>query len=173
MTWLDELTSLDRADLLPAATPEAVARVELALGTSLPNDFREFLTEFADGGFLHERRFLIYSAGLGLHPDETLVANNLSHEADYPLILAGRDASEEFGFQKTDLPCDSCPVYFASHETGDLTMAAESFSLFAARITGLRPGEPLRLRRRADRRGDGPANGDRRTGERGTGPETD
>ena len=96
---------------------------------SLPSDFENFL-HWRDGGNFASNRFGIYSAGKGVHPDETLLSANINRPDDFPLLLVGSDASEEFGFLKSDLPCRTCPVYFYLHETEVLDKVADSWHEF-------------------------------------------
>jgi len=106
-----------------------VQAVEECLGVALPQEFASFLL-WADGGQIAQRRFIIYSVGTGIHPSETLVSANRGREADFPLLLAGRESEEEFGFKKEDLPCASAPVYFYVHDEDRLDKIAQSFRAF-------------------------------------------
>lgn len=118
-----------RAFLLPGATEATVAAAEKMLGVSLPSSLRDFL-RWADGGQLAGKTIIVYSAGIGLCSDETLVSANTDREPGYPLLNIGRDATNEFGFLKTDLTKGIPPVYFLFHETGELDRVAESFVEF-------------------------------------------
>jgi cell wall assembly regulator SMI1 len=142
MSWLDNI-ALDRTKLMPATTPEIVRLIEHRLSCSFPSDYREFLYS-ADGGIIGN--FMLYSAGKGFHPQETLLAANEGREAVFPIIAIGADATDDFGFRKVDLPAESCSVYFIGHETYDLYKVANSFKDFLMQIASLKPGEPLVVR---------------------------
>jgi hypothetical protein len=101
MDWITPL-NLDRASLFTGAAPERIDEVEQIIGRRFTSESREFLL-FADGGTLHGGRFIVYSAGPGFHPDETLVAANKGRDEDFPLVAVGRDASSDFGFSRERL----------------------------------------------------------------------
>jgi hypothetical protein len=128
MLWPKDFVP-DPQGLLPGGSPETITKVETTLSMSLPKEFAEFLL-WADGGCIANNRFIIYSAGKGTDPSETLVAANTCREPDFPLLLVGRDSQEEFGFRKEDLPANSCSVYFYLHEEGRLDKVADSFKDF-------------------------------------------
>ncbi len=127
MQWDDIVP--DRSGLLPGASMAAVQAVEECLGVPLPQEFVSFLL-WADGGQIAQRKFIVYSAGAGIHPSETLLSANRGLEGDFPLLLAGRESEEEFGFKKSDLPSVSAPVYFYVHDEGHLDKTANSFREF-------------------------------------------
>jgi hypothetical protein len=127
MQWDDVVP--DRSGLLPGADAVIVQSVEAELGMRLPQEFVDFLL-WADGGQIAQRRFIVYSAGAGIHPSETLLAANRGRDAGFPLILVGREAEEEFGFKKSDLPSRSAPVYFYRHDEDGLDKVAGSFREF-------------------------------------------
>ena len=127
MSWNDLVP--DRSSLLPGADPAAIEAVEAELGTELPQEFVEFLL-WADGGQIAQKRFIVYSAGAGIHPAETLLAANRGRDTAFPLILVGREAEEEFGFRKSDLSAQTAPVYFFRHDEEDLDKVAGSFREF-------------------------------------------
>jgi hypothetical protein len=145
MSWFDALT-IDRSRLLTGASPETILSVEEQLKCRFPAEYRQFL-ESADGGIV--KTFLFYSAGAGLHPAETLLSVNGALRPDHPLVCIGRDASDDFGFLRSDLPCEVCPVYFIFHETLELDRVAGSFADFMSEIAHLR-GEERFVPRRLD-----------------------
>ena len=127
MPW-DDLVP-DSSGLLPGTDAATIQAVEAELGTKLPGEFVEFLL-WADGGQIAQRRFIVYAAGAGIHPGETLLTANRGRDAAFPLILVGREAEEEFGFKKSDLPAQTAPVYFYRHDEDDLDKIAGSFCEF-------------------------------------------
>jgi len=127
MSWNDIVP--DRSGLLPGADAATIQAVEAEIGMKLPQEFVEFLL-WADGGQIAQKRFIVYSAGAGIHPAETLLAANRGHDTAFPLILVGREAEEEFGFRKSDLPARVAPVYFYRHDEDGLDRIAGSFSEF-------------------------------------------
>jgi hypothetical protein len=122
-----------------------VAAIEQALGTTLPASHKALLA-FADGGTVNDA-FILYAAGTGIHPAERLMAANRRNGNECPLVVIGREATDEFGFRKEDLESgvESPAVYFLSYETWDLTRAAPSLFEFLAHVTALGPGEGLRV----------------------------
>jgi hypothetical protein len=136
---------LDGSELCPGATADAVARVERDLGVNLPAAYKEFLA-FADGGGVGN--FIFYSVGDGIHPAERLVAAHRRGGRDCPIVAIGRDASDDFGFLRTELASAATTtpgVHFLSHETWETVRVAPSFVEFLRRVAGLEPGEPLRV----------------------------
>lgn len=127
MSWDDYVP--DRSGLLPGADAAAIQAVEVTLGTKLPQEFVDFL-RWADGGQIARKRFIVYSAGAGIHPAETLLSANRGCDTAFPLLVVGREAEEEFGFKKSDLPAPTSPVYFYRHDEGDLDKIAGSFREF-------------------------------------------
>lgn len=128
MTWPAEIVP-DRTGLLPGASPATITAVETQLDIRFPQELIEFLL-WADGGQIARKRFIIYSAGAGIHPAETLLSANRGCEAAFPLLLVGREAEEEFGFKKSDLLAQTSPVYFYRHDEDDLDKIAGSFREF-------------------------------------------
>lgn len=112
--------------LLPGAPAGLLDEVQSKLGVTFPEDFREFLL-WRDGGQIADGHFIVFSAGGGLHPMETLLANNSNAPADFPLFAVGRDASNYFGFRKQDMTAYPCPVCFFLHEEDEQDKVAESF----------------------------------------------
>jgi hypothetical protein len=133
---------LDGSGLCPGATAEAVAQVERDLGVELPGVYKEFLA-FADGGVIGN--FIFYSVGDGIHPAERLVPAHRRGGPDCPIVVIGRDASDDFGFVWTELSAASPAIYFLSHETWETVKAAPSLFEFLRRIAALKPGEPLHV----------------------------
>lgn len=134
MTWPEQLLR-DRGELLSPADPGVIEEVARSLGIHFPQEYVEFLL-WADGGILPGKRFLLYSVGPGLHPAETILAANRDRPADFPLLLIGRDAFEEFGFLKAELvaPKPTSPLYLWLHETEATKQLASSFSAFIRSI---------------------------------------
>jgi len=137
MSWSYESIS-DRSGLMPPADSATIDNALSRLGTRLPQDYLDFL-QFADGGILPGGTVIVYSAGTGAHPQETLLAANQNRPADFPLLLVARDAYEEFGFLKSDLArlADTggiCPLYRYWHETESLEKVADSFADFVRRV---------------------------------------
>ncbi len=128
MKWTKE-DFLETEGLLAGASINQIESVERELHITFPHDFREFLL-YADGGHIAQKRFIIYSVGEGLHPAETLLAANKRQESDFPLLLFGRDAWENFGFLKEDLSGEFCPVYMYLHEEEEVVRIADSFKDF-------------------------------------------
>ena len=129
MTNWNETIGTANHNLLPGATPSSVASAEAQLGTALPSEYKEFL-KFADGGYLNNRTIILFSAGKGVHPSETLAAANHSLPADHPLLIIGRTAYEDFGFRRSDLALPSPAVFLYRHEGRRLTKLAESLQTF-------------------------------------------
>jgi hypothetical protein len=138
MNWARDI-EMDRSRLVRGASADVIAQLENRLDCQFPVEYREFLS-FADGGYLGN--FVFFSAGEGIHPGETLLATN-SRDSAYPIIAVGRDASDDFGFLKSDLPAETCPVYFACHETYKTDKVANSFREFVIKVASLKPGEGL------------------------------
>jgi hypothetical protein len=136
MNWLDEM-HLDRFQLLPGASSEQLEMIEALLGVLFPADYREFLQK-ADGGLIGN--FMLYSAGEGMHSEETLLRANLDRAPQFPLLSIGRDASYDFGFRKGDLSLNDCPIYFYIDEIDALDLAAMSFRELLTEFVSLEPG---------------------------------
>ena len=130
MQWDERVP--DKSGLLPGADAARIQAVETDLGIELPREFIDFLL-WADGGII-ARWIIIYSAGEGIHPSETLLkANRGLWNGNFPLITVGSDGGEaEFGFKKSDLPADSAPVYccYIDGSDEDIWRVADSFGEF-------------------------------------------
>ncbi len=113
--------------LLPPCTSSMVKKIETDLNYRLPEEYKEFLL-FADGGMLTDN-VILFSAGAGIHPAETLRAANNDRQ-DLPIFLIGRFADEEFGFLRKDTDDSHRPVYLYEHEVGDTKKLADSFEAF-------------------------------------------
>lgn len=120
-----------RGDLLPGADPGTIANLEAVLGVKLPAEFRSFL-EWADGGVLPGRRFIVYSAGEGVHPAETILAANRNRKTSEPFLFVARASEEEFGFRIADLTKEPCAVFVYLHEEDRFAHIAPSFPEFMA-----------------------------------------
>jgi len=107
------------------ATEQEIASVGTQIKLDLPSSLTDFL-RWRDGGMFAAKRFIIFSAGKGLHPHETLVAANSNQ--DHPLLNIGRDATFDFGFKKGDLSKPDPPVYSYFYETGETDLVAKSFT---------------------------------------------
>lgn len=118
-----------REGLLGPASEQDVHNVEDILNLRLPKQFREFLL-WADGGLLPGERVIIYSAGIGIHPDETLIAANKNRQCDEPLLFFARESGEEFVFKVEDIELGKDPVYLYQHEEGTTKSIADSFISF-------------------------------------------
>ena len=88
--------------LQKGASQAAIKAVEKKLGFSLPTVLKNLLL-WKDGGLFAQDRFLIFSAGKGIHDDETMAAANSSLPDGYPLLNIGRDCGTRFGFLLCDL----------------------------------------------------------------------
>jgi hypothetical protein len=99
------------------ASSDAIDHCEQQLGVKMPKALTELL-QWRDGGLFANKRFVLFSAGDGLHPDETLIAANTGIAPDCPLLNIGRDATYSFGFRKNDLRKPDPPVYVYIHEEG-------------------------------------------------------
>ncbi len=119
----------DRGQLCAPVDESRIAEVEAQLRTGLPRQFRVFL-RWADGGMLPGERFIIYSAGAGVHPDETLLSANTGRNTPEPLIFFAREAEEEFVFRCREVANEPCPVYVYEHEENRISKIAPSFSDF-------------------------------------------
>jgi len=133
MSWpKDVITS--GGELMPPADPVVIDQVLKQLGVRLPQDYLDFL-HFADGGVLPGGTMIVYSAGPGIHPSETLLAANRDRPRDFPMLLVSRDAYEEYGFLKSELKqleqgSRLCPVYRYRHENEEVEQVAPSFREF-------------------------------------------
>jgi len=134
VTWHGEIIQ-DRTGLLPPADPATIESVAARLGVHFPADFVDFL-RFADGGILPGGTILVYSAGTGIAPAETILAANECRPPEFPLLLIARDAYEEYGFLKSELASlatnenQKCAVYRFYHETEEIEKVADSFADF-------------------------------------------
>ncbi len=122
--------------LLPPAKTAEISNVEKILGSQLPIELRDFLLQ-SDGGLMPNGRIIIYSAGQGIHPDETLLAANKGRATEEPLLFFAREAEEEFAFKCSDISRDKTPVYVYEHEEQKLKRIADSFSAFLVWAAGL------------------------------------
>ena len=118
-----------RGGLLGPASERDIHNAEDTLNLRLPKQFQEFLL-WADGGILPGERVIIYSAGIGIHPEETLIAANKNRQCEEPLLFFAREAEEEFVFKIEDIELENCPVYVYQHEEGTLKIIADSFVSF-------------------------------------------
>jgi hypothetical protein len=118
---------LSRKKLLPPATEKSLNLIEKKLGITLPSELKDFL-KWADGGILSGGKFIIYSAGKGVHPEETLLAANKRRNTSEPLLFFARESEEEFVFKHRDLNKKNCPVYV--YENKKLSKISKSFESF-------------------------------------------
>ncbi|RMH13536.1 MAG: SMI1/KNR4 family protein [Gammaproteobacteria bacterium] len=132
---MTDYTILEHAKhLMPPCTASQLASIETKLRYTFPSEYREFLLT-ADGGMLTDG-VMLYSAGTGIHPAETLAAAN-SNRGDAPLVFIGRFDEEEFGFKISDEEDQHRPVYVYMHETGEIRKIADSFkSLIQRALVG-------------------------------------
>jgi hypothetical protein len=128
MTW-QELFIKHHENLLDPATEETIRNVESFTGP-LPTELVRLLM-LADGGSTNNNYFIIYSAGEGIHSSESILNANHDRPTDFPLLMLGRDASEEFGIKKKDVLNKLCPVYFWDHESESTVCVANSIENFA------------------------------------------
>lgn len=118
-----------REKLLGPASSQDIQNTENKLHFRLPKQLREFLL-WADGGVLPGERVIIYSAGTGIHPEETLIEANKNRGGEIPLLFFAREAEEEFVFRIEDIEQENIPVYVYQHEEGTLKYIADSFVSF-------------------------------------------
>ena len=116
-----------RSRLHPPCPSSVIDAVEADLKYTFPHEYRGFL-QSADGGMLSDA-VILFSAGRGIDPSETLRAANQSR-LGLPLVLVGRFADEEFGFLRSDTSDPARSVYVHEHETGGLRKLADSFEGF-------------------------------------------
>ena len=115
--WRDLLTDDLNTLFSKGASCETISESERRLGLKLPKALAELL-QWRDGGLFANKRFVLFSAGEGLHPDETLIAANVGIDPDCPLLNIGRDATYSFGVRKNELRKPDPPVYVYIHEEG-------------------------------------------------------
>jgi len=113
--------------LEPPCSSTVLESIEADLNYPLPAEYRDFLL-YADGGMPTEA-VILFSAGRGIHPDETLRAANEGRQ-DLPVVFIGRFAEEEFGFLRDDTGESQRPVYVYEHESGRTRKLAASFEAF-------------------------------------------
>lgn len=120
--------------LQPPCSSSVVDAIEADLKYSFPQEYREFL-ETADGGLLTDA-VILFSAGRGIDPSETLRAAN-QDRLGLPVVLVGRFADEEFGFLRSETSNPGRSVYVYEHETGEVRKLADSFeALVVAALRG-------------------------------------
>jgi len=126
-TNFDELIS-DQAGLVSqGATQETIKSVEESIGFLIPEPLKSFLC-WRDGGMIAAKGFIVFSAGKGIHRDETLIAANSNRGPDFPIVSIARDAIYDFGFKKSDLKMEDPPIYSFTWEMGKPEKIASSFS---------------------------------------------
>ena len=103
--------------------------VEKSLKVKLNTEHKNYLLKI-DGGFLPGKKIIVYSAGNGIHPDETLISANNNRKDVNHLFFIARDSSNEFVFKKDDLNKKSIPVYLYNYEEKTLQKVADTFDLF-------------------------------------------
>lgn len=113
--------------LLPPCSASALKSIEADLGYRFPEEYQDFLL-FADGGMPTDN-VILFSAGKGIHPAETLRSANNDRQ-NLPLVFIGRFAEEEFGFLRNDCEKHRRPVHVYEHETGRTKQLASSFEAF-------------------------------------------
>jgi len=112
-------------ELQKAASAKDLKHLSEDIGVMLPESLVGFL-RWRDGGMFANDRFIIYSAGKGVHPEETLVAANTGLPQKHPLLNIARDASYDFGFLKRDLRKKNPPVYVYLHDVDEVEKVAEN-----------------------------------------------
>ena len=118
----------DQSGLFPqGADQDSIQSAEDSIGLSIPKSLQSFL-RWRDGGTFAAKRFIVFSAGEGIHPDETLIAANSDRGSDFPILSIARDATYDFGFQKSDLSKADPPVYSFAWELEKPEQVADSFS---------------------------------------------
>lgn len=134
---MTDYTFLERAtQLMPPCTKNQLTAIEAELKYSFPSEYRELLLT-ADGGMLTDT-MVLYSAGTGIHPAETLTAANSGRDG-LPLVFIGRFAEEEFGFARSDDKNPQRAVHVYMHETDETRRLSDSFqSLVERAIAGER-----------------------------------
>ena len=113
--------------LQPPCDLNALDAVEMDLKYTFPDEYHDFLLA-ADGGILTDA-VILFSAGQGIDPSETLLAANLDRPG-LPVVLVGRFADEEFGFLRSEMSAPTRGVYVYKHETDGLRKIADSFEGF-------------------------------------------
>ena len=131
MNWIEALIP-DRRNFLPGATSETISEVEKKLGVILPPSHKEFL-RWIDGGQMTPA-YIIYSAGKGIHPEETLLSANESRQTEIPLVFIAREAEEEFAFRVDELDQPDPAVYIYRHEYEIIEKVSESFEDFVKKM---------------------------------------
>ena len=131
MNWIQTLIA-DRSNLLPGASIEEIAEIERKFNISLPAAFKEFL-QAVDGGML-TKNIIVYSAGKGIHPFETLWSSNENRDVEFPIFFIAREAEEEFAFKREDMSLPDPPVYIYLHEYGEIKQVSKTFKDFIAAI---------------------------------------
>ncbi len=118
----------DKSGLFPqGADQDAIQSTQDIIGLSIPKSLQSFL-RWRDGGTFAQKCFIIFSAGEGIHPDETLIAANSDRESDFPILSIARDATYDFGFQKSDLSKADPPIYSFAWEMEKPEQVADSLS---------------------------------------------
>ena len=131
MNWIQSLIA-NRSNLLPGASTEEITEIERKFNISLPVAFKEFL-QAVDGGML-TKNIIVYSAGKGIHPMETLWSANENRDVEFPIFFIAREAEEEFAFKREDMSLPDPPVYIYLHEYGEIKKVSKSFKDFIVTV---------------------------------------
>jgi len=126
------MTTHSAAELYKIAlTVEPDTRVERSKrrpAAALPEAYAKYLAENG-AGQIADRRFMLFAQDpeKAIHPAETLQAANSGRAANFPLLLFGRDAMDDFGFRKEDLRKKNPPVWVYDHEEEKPLYMADSW----------------------------------------------
>ena len=109
------------------ASEQAITEVSNVLAVKIPTSLQQLL-RWRDGGMFAKKRFIIFSAGKGLHPDETLIAANTDRDFKKTFLTIGRDSAFDFGFKASDLQEPNPSIFSHFCETGELVKVADSLT---------------------------------------------
>ena len=135
MNWIQNLIP-NKNGFLEGAAPETIMEVEEKLKITFPERHKEFLM-WIDGGKLSPE-YIIYSAGNGIHPSETLLSANWNRDAGVPFFFIAREAGEEFVFRFEDMNQADPPVYIYLHESETIQKVSDSFVQFIKQVMRIR-----------------------------------
>ncbi|KAA5543862.1 SMI1/KNR4 family protein [Roseiconus nitratireducens] len=110
------------------ATTKEIAEVEAAIGSTFPNDYREFLIQFNGGeGYIGETYLFLWKA-------EELIELNYEYEvAQYCsnlLLIGSNGGGEAIGFATASKPWSIVKVPFVGMDDSLIETCGKSFSEF-------------------------------------------